>query len=219
MSNNSNYKTEEQKESEIESQLVEEILSEFRRIGIDTSNWEYEFGDGNFAHEFIAAGVQSHIEALQSRIKELEQRKFVPTIDEQIEAIKKATEEACKSPEAARKFLIDAGILTEEPPKELEQQSGLRWVKASERLPDDYRTVFFKCPMGFDNEYHVGFYNPKTQVFYSNKVHDVFPSFESIKWLEELEQQLHCKDDLVTGAGKEGDSDGHPWKTNTKGDS
>lgn len=49
---------------EAENELVEAILQEFKYIGIDTSNWEYEFGDGNFAHEFIAKGVQSHLESL-----------------------------------------------------------------------------------------------------------------------------------------------------------
>lgn len=49
---------------QIENELVEEILSEFRSIGIDTSNWEYEFGDGNNASEFIAAGIKSHLEKI-----------------------------------------------------------------------------------------------------------------------------------------------------------
>jgi hypothetical protein len=50
-----------------EDRLVEDILSEFEKIGIDTSEWEYKFGDGNFAHEFIAAGVRDHIENLQKK--------------------------------------------------------------------------------------------------------------------------------------------------------
>jgi hypothetical protein len=44
-----------------------------------------------------------------------------PTIQEQIEAVKQATENASKSKESARQFLVDAGILKEneikEPPK------------------------------------------------------------------------------------------------------
>jgi hypothetical protein len=51
-------------ETETENELVEEILHKFQDIGIDTSNWEYEFGDGNFAAEFIQAGIQSHLEKL-----------------------------------------------------------------------------------------------------------------------------------------------------------
>jgi hypothetical protein len=44
-----------------------------------------------------------------------------PTIQEQIEAVKKATENALRSKEASRHFLVQAGILKEqeikEPPK------------------------------------------------------------------------------------------------------
>ena len=45
-----------------------------------------------------------------------------PTIQEQIDAVKKATENASKSKESARQFLVAAGILKEneikEPPKQ-----------------------------------------------------------------------------------------------------
>lgn len=51
----------------IESDLVNEICKQFETIGIDTSNWEYEFGDGNFAAEFIKAGIQSHLEKLHTK--------------------------------------------------------------------------------------------------------------------------------------------------------
>lgn len=50
--------------AEAENELVENILSEFERIGIDTSEWEERFGDGNFAHEFIAAGIQFHLDKI-----------------------------------------------------------------------------------------------------------------------------------------------------------
>lgn len=44
-----------------------------------------------------------------------------PTIQEQIEAVKKATEKALQSPEATQQFLVQAGILKEteikEPPQ------------------------------------------------------------------------------------------------------
>lgn len=51
---------------EIESELVEEILQKFEEIGIDTSEWEYKFGDGNSAADFIQLGIQSYLEKLNS---------------------------------------------------------------------------------------------------------------------------------------------------------
>jgi hypothetical protein len=59
--------TDNKQVEQIESELVEEILRKFEEIGIDTSNWEYEFGDGNFAAEFIQAGIRSHLEKLNSQ--------------------------------------------------------------------------------------------------------------------------------------------------------
>jgi hypothetical protein len=49
---------------ELESELVNEILKKFEEIGIDTSEWEYKFGDGNFAAEFIQAGIKDHLEKI-----------------------------------------------------------------------------------------------------------------------------------------------------------
>jgi hypothetical protein len=51
---------------EQESELVNEILQKFEEIGIDTSEWEYKFGDGNFAAEFIQAGIKDHLEKLEA---------------------------------------------------------------------------------------------------------------------------------------------------------
>lgn len=48
--------------TELENELVEDLLQKFEAIGIDTSTWEYEFGDGNSATEFIQAGIKSHLE-------------------------------------------------------------------------------------------------------------------------------------------------------------
>ncbi len=42
-------------------------------------------------------------------------------IQQQIEAIRKATADAAKSPETARKFLIDAGIIKEPRKKEIKE--------------------------------------------------------------------------------------------------
>jgi hypothetical protein len=57
----------DQERNEIETELVEEILQKFQAIGIDTSEWEYKFGDGNFAAEFIQAGIKDHLEKLQDQ--------------------------------------------------------------------------------------------------------------------------------------------------------
>jgi hypothetical protein len=42
-------------------------------------------------------------------------------IQQQIEAIRKASADASKSPETARKFLIDAGIIKESGKKEIKE--------------------------------------------------------------------------------------------------
>lgn len=68
-------------------------------------------------------------------------------IKQQIEAIKNTTIEACKSPETARQFLIDAGIIDgikSQPPQQsspsspaVEVSSKEGWVKVEDRLPED----------------------------------------------------------------------------------
>lgn len=45
-------------------------------------------------------------------------------ISQQIEAIQKATQKALKSKEAAHKFLVDAGIIKEQPDQEIAVSSG-----------------------------------------------------------------------------------------------
>ena len=59
-------------EADRESELVEEILQKFEQIGIDTSEWEYKFGDGNFAADFIKLGVQSYLDSLNSPLTKSE---------------------------------------------------------------------------------------------------------------------------------------------------
>lgn len=48
--------------SQTESDLVDEICQKFERIGINTSEWEYRFGDGHTAAEFIEAGIKWYLE-------------------------------------------------------------------------------------------------------------------------------------------------------------
>ena len=50
--------------NQFESELVDEICQKFEAIGIDTSEWQYKFGDGKFAAEFIQAGIKDHLEKL-----------------------------------------------------------------------------------------------------------------------------------------------------------
>jgi hypothetical protein len=85
--------------------------------------------------------------------------------------------------------------------KELEQQSGLRWVKASERLPEFNGDIIYRV-IGTTNQ--VGFsYKGSRLGFMKIGGGGYRNDFNNIEWLEELEQQLHCKDDLVTGDNNE----------------
>jgi hypothetical protein len=97
--------------------------------------------------------------------------------------------------------------------KELEQQSGLRWVKAEEDLPPECTIVWGYSLKWVDEDY-----NPEgvRECFYNDNLwnsakwcneQDAWDNDETnpTHWMRlpepptELEQQLHCKDDLVTG--------------------
>jgi hypothetical protein len=55
---------------QVESDLVDEICQKFEELGINTSEWEYRFGDGNTTSEFIKAGIAWHLEKLNTPVKE-----------------------------------------------------------------------------------------------------------------------------------------------------
>jgi hypothetical protein len=93
---------------EIESNLVDEICRQFETIGIDTSEWEYKFGNGNFAAEFIKAGIQSHLEKITSPAPNKEEGQPIEDKDREISVQITADENA---PKEALKELAQAGII------------------------------------------------------------------------------------------------------------
>lgn len=50
-----------------EGDLIEDLMQKFEVIGIDTSTWEHEFGDGNSATEFIQAGIESYLQKFKNQ--------------------------------------------------------------------------------------------------------------------------------------------------------
>jgi len=82
--------------SQTESDLVDEICQKFERIGIDTSEWEYRFGDGHTAAEFIEAGIKWYLEN-KAEGSESYWKKQIEERDESYNKMQKSYEELYES--------------------------------------------------------------------------------------------------------------------------
>ncbi len=71
---------------------------------------------------------------------------------------------------------------TPSPPSErVEDAAALRWVKASERTPEDKKTVFFIVKS--TGIRHIGYYHEKTTMFIDEKNRRHYPTH--IEWAQE----------------------------------